>query len=333
MVSAEGEVVRALQEWAKYAQVTFSPTTGARVRTIAVEFVTGDHGDGFPFTSTTQLAHTFYPAPVNPEPIAGDMHFNDVESWDTPSGIDLFSLALHEAGHALGLGHSDNPNDVMYPYYRKVTGLSPGDIAAIQTLYAARSGVGAPSTTPLVLTAIPPPASTSFATINLSGTVSGGTGSAVVSWATGAGSSGTASGTPSWVASAVPLVVGANSITVTASDSAGNRASQTYSVTRSPGAAPQPPRNPAPPSVTIMSPVSTNVGTTASTIAVSGTASSIVGLAGITWTSSLGSGTATGLTNWNTGKIPLMIGTNTIVIYATDVIGHTAWRSLMVTRQ
>ena len=323
--STRAEVVRALAEWAKYVQVTFSPTQGAPVRTIAVEFVTGNHADGYPFTSATQLAHTFYPWPMSPEPIAGDMHFNDVESWHIGTDVDLFSLALHEAGHALGLGHSDNPNDVMYPYYRKVTGLSPGDISAVQTLYAARSSA-APPTAPLLLAVAPPPASTSAASVGLSGTVSGGSGNVMVRWATGSGASGMASGSSAWAASSVPLAAGANTITVTATDSAGNRASKSFVVACTVG-------TPPPPSLTITSPASTNVGTSASTITVWGAATSTLGLVSVTWTSSIGSGTATGLANWNTGKIPLMIGTNTIVIRATDVAGATAWRSLMVTRQ
>jgi hypothetical protein len=322
--SAQAEVARAFAEWAKYVQVTFTPAKGALVRAIAVEFVNGDHGDGYPFTSASQLAHTFYPWPMSPEPIAGDMHFNDVESWHIGTDIDLFSLALHEAGHALGLGHSDNPNDVMYPYYRKVTGLSAGDISAAQSLYAARSCKPAAA---LVLNVAPPPVSTSAASVGLSGNVSGGSGTVVVQWATSSGGWGMASGAPAW-ASTVALVVGTNTITVSAIDGAGNRASQSFLVTRTSSA----PSKSAPPSLAITSPASTNVGTPASTITVTGTAASSVGLASITWTSSLGSGTATGLAHWNTGMIPLMVGTNTIVIRATDVAGNTAWRSLMVTR-
>src|ERR1017187_9356505 len=81
------------------------------------------------------FGHTFYPAPINGEPIAGDMHFDADESWHAGTNTDLFSVALHETGHALGLGHSSNPVAVMYPYYRMQTGLTSDDIAGIQALY------------------------------------------------------------------------------------------------------------------------------------------------------------------------------------------------------
>src|SRR5260370_174649 len=138
--SAKSEIVRAFSEWAKYAKLAFTPTSNsAAPRTLAVLFARGPHGDAYPFDGLGgMLAHTFYPFPSNPEPIAGDLHFDADENWKIGLDTDLFSIALHETGHALGLGHSDNPGDAMYPYYRRLTGLSKGDVAAILTLYAAQ---------------------------------------------------------------------------------------------------------------------------------------------------------------------------------------------------
>ena len=70
------------------------------------------------------------------------------------------------------------------------TGLSDDDKTAILSLYAAQTGV-VPE--PLALTVDAPPATTTSATMSLSGTVTGGSGSPVVTWASSTGASGTAS--------------------------------------------------------------------------------------------------------------------------------------------
>ncbi len=134
-------IVSAFGVWSQAVQVNFQASTNPLGNeTIAILFATGAHGDPYPFgPAGTILAHTFYPAPPNPEPLAGDMHFNDANVWGIGNKIDLFSLALHETGHALGLGHSDLPSAVMYPYFKIVSGLTPEDIAAAQMLYAART--------------------------------------------------------------------------------------------------------------------------------------------------------------------------------------------------
>ncbi|HEY3840411.1 MAG TPA: matrixin family metalloprotease [Bryobacteraceae bacterium] len=351
--SAEAEIERAYSQWAKVVQVTFTQTnnpTGAQ--TLAVLFASGAHGDGYPFTAGV-LAHTFYPVPVNAEPIAGDQHFNNDETWKIGADVDVFSVALHETGHALGLGHSDNPADVMYPYYHIVTGLAPGDIAAIQELYAANNSENpaTPAQPPasLVLTVQPSPTPTSLSSIALSGTASGGTGTIQVSWSTNQGASGAAQGSSNWTIGAIPLSVGANVITVTAVDAIQTRATQSLTVTQQPPSPPSDPvptptpspapSNPSPgsdttaPSITVLSPAMVTSSTSASSIVVSGTASDNAGVAQITWASSTGaSGMATGTSNWTTPAIPLYLGTTTITIYASDASGNKAWRSLTVTR-
>jgi hypothetical protein len=347
--AVESEIERAYAEWANYAQVTFtqtSETTGPQ--TLAVLFASGAHGDGYPFTGATGvLAHTFYPYPLNPESIAGNQHFNNDVTWKIGTDVDIFSVALHETGHALGLGHSDNPGDVMYPYYHIVSALAAGDIAAIQQQYASPSPTGAAPAAPvapLALTMQAPQATTSASSVGLSGTTSGGSGPVQVNWSTNQAATGTAQGSVSWSIAAIPLSVGANVITVTASDAAQDQASQSVTVTSQPITSPvdnpislNPPAAPggstAPPSITILSPAMTIVATSASSIVVSGSAQDNQGVAQVTWSSSTGgAGVATGTSNWNTGPIQLYVGMTTITIYAADAAGNQAWRSITVTR-
>ncbi|MFN7921219.1 MAG: matrixin family metalloprotease [Bryobacteraceae bacterium] len=145
------EVERAMAEWSKYVKVKFTFGKGP-MKHVNLSFETGPHGDPFPFDGAGRtLAHTFYPNPPNPEPIAGDLHFDDAEPWRVGNDIDLFSVALHELGHALGLAHADKPGAVMYAYYSRVSSLTQDDIDAIRELYAAANSDPAPA---------PPPAPT-----------------------------------------------------------------------------------------------------------------------------------------------------------------------------
>lgn len=162
--------ITAMQTWASVVDIVFSPTALAnQPATVEFHFGVGGHNDPFaPFG--TELAHAYFPGTFgpNPEPFpgpryfAGDSHFNDAYTYeigDTPGAdgmYDLIYIAIHELGHALGLGHSNNINDVMFPFVnanQTFSGLGPGDIASIRALYS-NTGAGR-----VILTPVPEPTS------------------------------------------------------------------------------------------------------------------------------------------------------------------------------
>lgn len=55
------------------------------------------------------------------------------------SGFNLFTVAAHEFGHALGLAHSTDPSALMYPTYKYQHPhgfhLPKDDVKGIQALY------------------------------------------------------------------------------------------------------------------------------------------------------------------------------------------------------
>ncbi|KAI4884523.1 hypothetical protein NFI96_020489, partial [Prochilodus magdalenae] len=146
---------QALKVWSDHTNIQFSAVSPeqANQADIKISFAHSIHEDGYPFDGQGgTLAHAFFPGEVD---IAGDTHFDDEEIWTYAapdgSGTDLFTVAVHEFGHALGLSHSSSDPSIMQPYYQGPVGdvrtysLPMDDIQAIQTVYGIkRNGPATP---------------------------------------------------------------------------------------------------------------------------------------------------------------------------------------------
>ncbi|KAL2546960.1 matrix metalloproteinase [Forsythia ovata] len=147
---------RAFERWSEVTPLTFTETTSYSRADLKIGFFSGDHGDGEPFDGVLgTLAHAFSPP-------AGRFHLDGDENWvidgnflngSPVSAVDLESVAVHEIGHLLGLGHSSVENAIMYPTIssgtRKVE-LANDDVLGIQELYGSNPNYNGsePSLTP-----------------------------------------------------------------------------------------------------------------------------------------------------------------------------------------
>jgi hypothetical protein len=135
-------IINQLAKWSAVAQVDFTEVGSAgQNQSIDIDFFSQDGPGGV-------LGFTYYPAPPNPEPIAGDMNFDEDELWRGGGGgpgFDLQVVGLHELGHGLGVAHSNDASAVMWPFYQEgALALTEDDINAIRTLYAARGTIPNP---------------------------------------------------------------------------------------------------------------------------------------------------------------------------------------------
>jgi len=153
-----GEIKKAFAAWSAVADLTFIevPDTGEPFDRF------GDSGDirigGHYFDGRFgTLAHGYFP-PFNGFTAAGDIHFDTGDVWKIGfggTGFDIFSVAAHEIGHALGLDHSNVSRSLMRrTYTESFHGLQPDDIAGIQFLYGSAKKIPEPRTAVILTLAI-----------------------------------------------------------------------------------------------------------------------------------------------------------------------------------
>jgi RHS repeat-associated protein len=170
---------------------------------------------------------------------------------------------------------------------------------------------------------------TTDTTIAVSGTVSDpGTSPSGIAQVTVNGTAATINPNGTWSIASVPLNLGPNTITVRATDVAGNVTPQSITVTR------QNPPDMTGPTLAITSPAN-NSSTSSQTVTVNGTVSDPApyasGVAQVTVNGTIAALNAAAGT-WSAANIQLQVGANPINVNAVDVAGNVTTRSINVNR-
>ena len=132
--------------WAAVSPLTFTETNDRNAADMEIGWAEGNHGDGDGFDGPGGvLAHATFPNPYSDNRVY--LHFDNAERWldSNDRNVDLKTVAIHEIGHALGLGHSADPQAIMFASYQGPDRtLGQDDINGIQELY----GVAVASSNP-----------------------------------------------------------------------------------------------------------------------------------------------------------------------------------------
>jgi hypothetical protein len=140
----EQTILRAFQTWAVQANINIAVTADGGQPFGTPGAAQGDSRFGDIRIGAAPLSSDALSVSVPHDPFmsgtwAGDMLLNSNVNFG-PGGKDLYTVALHEAGHVFGLDDSTDPNSALYGQYAGVhTGLTAQDIAGLQALYGVRA--------------------------------------------------------------------------------------------------------------------------------------------------------------------------------------------------
>ncbi len=142
----QNAILKGAQAWAAQSKINFTVVSDDGVGDGTGDYQQGSptHGDirvgGFDFNAPNLLAIAFMPPPANNYSIAGNFYFNTEKAWNVNgSAYDVFTVAMHEFGHSLGLGHSLFPSASMFTLYNGTDfGLGFDDVNGIRAIYGAR---------------------------------------------------------------------------------------------------------------------------------------------------------------------------------------------------
>lgn len=136
----EAQVLKAFQQWSRYSAINVGYKSDSGLQFGVSGPTQGDDRVGDIRIGALPMADDVYAVSIKHDTLvsgtwSGDILFNSNKTF--ANADQFYAVALHEAGHVLGLEHSTNINSIMYPG-RINSAIIGQDITSIRELYGFR---------------------------------------------------------------------------------------------------------------------------------------------------------------------------------------------------